>query len=140
MATERLANVPTPGGTSPESPQTISTAAGSTPSSSAAICAKVVSWPWPCGEEPVRTHHPPVGLDADLGALPEAAGALHVHADADADDLALRAGAIPLLPEAVDLAELEHGVEATLEARPSRTSSRAESRTGTQPAGRSSGA
>ena len=61
MATERLANVPTPGGTSAESPQTISTAAGSTPSSSAAICANVVSCPWPCGEEPVRTVTRPSG-------------------------------------------------------------------------------
>ena len=33
------------------------------PSRSAAICANVVSWPWPCENEPVRTIASPVGGD-----------------------------------------------------------------------------
>ena len=33
----------------------------STPSSSATICAKVVSSPWPCGDAPVITVTLPVG-------------------------------------------------------------------------------
>ncbi len=61
IATERLANVPTPRGTSFESPKRSSTSSRPTPSRSAAIWANVVSWPWPCGDEPLRTSSRPVG-------------------------------------------------------------------------------
>ena len=92
IATERLANVPTPRGTSRESPKRSSTSSSSTPSRSAASWAKVVSWPWPWGEEPLRTSSRPVRQELGLGGLEQATGALDVHAEAGAHD-PLRVGA-----------------------------------------------
>ena len=51
----RLAPVPPPMGTSAVSLCTTWTSAGVTPSASAAIWAKMVAVPWPCGESPVWT-------------------------------------------------------------------------------------
>ena len=47
IATLRVPNVPTPGGTVALSPKWIEIASSSTCRRSAAIWAKVVSWPWP---------------------------------------------------------------------------------------------
>ena len=46
-----------------------STFSTGSPSRSAAIIANVVSWPWPCENEPVRTIAPPSGGDLDLAEL-----------------------------------------------------------------------
>ena len=46
---------PSPMGTSAVSLCTTWTSAGVTPSASAAIWAKIVAVPWPCGESPVWT-------------------------------------------------------------------------------------
>src|SRR5579863_7681832 len=54
-AVERLPQVPMPYCTSDVSPWETRTSSISTPSSSPAICAKVVSSPCPCGEIPVST-------------------------------------------------------------------------------------
>ena len=84
MAIERLPNVPMPRGTTPLSPKRSTTSSMSIPSRSAAIWANVVSWPWPCGEAPLRMTTRPLGLDGHVGALPRAAGALDVERDAGA--------------------------------------------------------
>ena len=52
-------NVPVPLGTSSVSPLTTVTFSIGSPSRSAAIIANVVSWPWPCENEPVCTIAPP---------------------------------------------------------------------------------
>ena len=41
------------------SPWITSTSSKPTPSWSATICAKVVTWPWPCGEIPITTRTVP---------------------------------------------------------------------------------
>jgi len=53
MAVLRLASAPTPGGHSAVSPCSTSTWSAAQPSTSAAICAKLVSRPWPCAVAPV---------------------------------------------------------------------------------------
>ena len=58
---EREPYVPRPIGPVAVSPWTTSTTLGSAPRRSATICAKPVSWPWPCGEAPVNTVTEPVG-------------------------------------------------------------------------------
>ena len=85
IATERLAKVPTPRGTSAESPKRSSTSSRSTPKRSAAICAKVVSWPWPCGRRSAPHQQPAVRQELRVGGLVQPAGALHVHAEAGSD-------------------------------------------------------
>ena len=52
-ASEREPYVPQPNGPWFVSPCSTSTFSGSIPSRSATICAKPVSWPWPCGEMPL---------------------------------------------------------------------------------------
>ena len=53
--------VPIPAGVRAVSPWTTTTASMETPRRSATIWAKVVSWPWPCGEMPVVTVTVPLG-------------------------------------------------------------------------------
>src|SRR5690242_352279 len=60
-AVPRLPNVPMPYCTTAVSPCTTSTSSIPQPSSSATICAKVVSSPCPCGDAPVITVTLPVG-------------------------------------------------------------------------------
>ena len=60
-ASERDPYVPMPKGIFEVSPCTTSTASISTPSLSAMICAKVVSWPWPWLWVPVKKVTEPVG-------------------------------------------------------------------------------
>ena len=58
---DRLIGVTDPRGTTALSPKRRTTSSIGTPSRSAAICANVVSWPWPCGEEPDRMTTRPLG-------------------------------------------------------------------------------
>jgi hypothetical protein len=45
-----------------------STISGATPSFSEMICDHAVSWPWPCGVEPVTTWTMPVGSTRTVAA------------------------------------------------------------------------
>ena len=54
--------VPVPDATSSVSPLWTVTFSSGSPSRSATIIAKVVSCPWPCENEPVRTIAPPSGV------------------------------------------------------------------------------
>ena len=54
MVADRLPPV-SPNGTTSESPTTTRTCSNGTPNSSAAICASVVWWLWPCGIWPVNS-------------------------------------------------------------------------------------
>ena len=60
-AVVRLPYVPHPIGVLSVSPWTILTSSTPTPSSSATICANVVSSPWPCGDAPMNTFTLPLG-------------------------------------------------------------------------------
>ena len=60
-AVVRLPYVPHPIGVVSVSPWMTLTSLTATPSSSATICAKVVSSPWPCGDEPMKTCALPLG-------------------------------------------------------------------------------
>ena len=57
----RLPPVPKPIGVIDVSPWRTTTSSNSTPSRSARIWANVVSWPWPCGEVPVKAVTVPLG-------------------------------------------------------------------------------
>ena len=62
-----------------------------TPSRSAAIWAKAVSWPWPFDSVPTATDHRAVALEADLGAfVGRAARGFEEAGDADAAQPAAR--------------------------------------------------
>ena len=50
------------------SPLTMRTPASGTPNSSAASCASVVWWPWPCGVVPATTVTFPVALMRTVAA------------------------------------------------------------------------
>ena len=54
--------VPVPRGTTSVSPLSTVIFSTGSPRRSATICAKVVSWPWPCDSEPVRTVASPAGV------------------------------------------------------------------------------
>ena len=55
LAMTRLPPVPMPKGNCVVSPACTMTSSKSAPSSSAAICARVVAWPWPCAVTPMKT-------------------------------------------------------------------------------------
>ena len=61
--------VPVPRGTMSVSPLITVIFSTGIPICSDAICANVVSWPWPCENEPVRTIASPVGGDLDRAEL-----------------------------------------------------------------------
>ena len=104
-----------------------STSSSSTPKRSAAIWAKVVSWPWPCGDEPPPPSRLPVGRDAPLRALEEPAAALDVHARSPCRRPGRRAGPALRLAAALLRSSSARG---SARSRPSRRSSRAPCGTG----------
>ena len=65
--------MPQPQGPWSVSPWITSTFSGSMPSRSAAICAKLVSSPWPCGEVPVNTVADPDGCTRTMADSQNAA-------------------------------------------------------------------
>ena len=119
-------NVPVPLGTSSVSPLTTVTFSIGSPSRSAAIIAKVVSCPWPCENEPVRTIAPPSAVisTSPNSLLAERVRDLDVRAEPDPE---LRRAALvappPLLrAQLVVAGGAEREVERTLVVARSRTS------------------
>ena len=70
----RLPKVPTPVATTLVSPWRTTMSSIGTPNSSAASCAKLVSWPCPCGDEPVSTVTLPLASTRTVPLSQPAAG------------------------------------------------------------------